>query len=356
MSGMRFAPEFAYRLHWFDGEDAGGDWTLVIRDDLAVNGGTLNNWSITICEPPPAPVCPGGTEPIVVYSSDFEANNGGFTHSGTLDEWEWGLPTFIPITSCNSGTGCWKTDLDGQYENSSNQDLLSPNINLTGFTGAAWVTWSRKYHMENATFDHAFFDVQQVGGASPRRLWEWRDATMTSLVGNPTVTIEESAGWGTFNEDISDYLGQNVELRFHVDTDASVQRGGLAVDDITVTACEQGATPTPTATNTPTATSTNTPAPTSTNTPLPTSTNTPAPTSTNTPAATATSTTTAPTETPTSEAPTATATSGPTNVSVTQLDGRNDVLGLVIPAVIVFMVFVVGISYIQRRRIGRKLN
>jgi subtilisin-like proprotein convertase family protein len=229
-------PELAYRLSWFDYENAGGDWTLTIRDDATGDGGTLSSWSLTICEAPPAPSCPAGSGPQVIYTSDFEANDGGFTHSGVQDEWERGLPTFVPITTCNSGTNCWKTDLDNTYNASSNQDLLSPNINLTGYT-AAWVTWSQRYHMESANFDHAFVDVQQVGGASPRRLWEWLDGTMNNTVGNPTVTIAESAGWGQRHADISDYLGQNTEIRFHVDTDTTVQLGGLAIDDVTVTGC-----------------------------------------------------------------------------------------------------------------------
>ena len=60
------------------------------------------------------------------YTSDFEADDGGFTHSGTADEWERGLPTFAPITTAHSGVNAWKTDLDNTYENNANSDLVSP--------------------------------------------------------------------------------------------------------------------------------------------------------------------------------------------------------------------------------------
>ncbi len=238
VDGMTNAPELAYRLSWFDGEDAGGTWTLVLRDDLAANGGNLLGWSMTICEPAPLPTCTGNSLPVVVYSSDFETGDGGFTHSGTADEWERGLPSFAPITTCNSGTNCWVTDLDNTYDVSSIQDLLSPNINLTGLTGPVILSWAQRYQMENASFDHAFVDVQQVGGATPTRLFEWLDATMTNAVGNPAVTIQESAGWAVYNADISSYAGQNIEARFHLDSDTSVQFAGLAIDDVTVTACQ----------------------------------------------------------------------------------------------------------------------
>lgn len=327
VSGMANMPELAYRLSWFDGEDAGGTWTLVLRDDLALNGGTLNNWSITICEPPPMPVCPGGTDPVLIYSSNFDSDDGGFTHSGTADEWERGLPTFGPITSCNDGsTGCWVTDLDNTYDILSNQDLLSPNLDLTTNVGAAWVTWSQRYQMENATFDHAFVDIQQVGGGSPSRLWEWIDATMTNGVGNPTTTIQESAGWGVYTRDISGYLGQTTELRFHVDSDNTVNFAGLAIDDVTVMSCEPGATPTPTATATATSTATATP----------------------TATATATATVIA------TSTPTATPISNPTNVNVTNFDGQSGGFANFLPTIIFgVMLAVFGLMALRRRLNGR---
>ncbi len=232
-------PELAYRLSWFDGENAGGTWTLDLRDDGAnASGGTLTGWSLRICEQPPPPPCPPGTGPIVVYTSDFELSDRGFTHSGTQDEWARGLPTAAPITTCSSGVNCWKTDLAGTYNASSNQDLLSPAIDLTGIVGPVQASWSQRYQMENATFDHAFVDAQLVGGTNATRLWEWLDATMTNTVGNPTVTIQESSGWSRRVADVSSYAGQSTfQMRFHVDSDTTVQLGGLAIDDVSVIGC-----------------------------------------------------------------------------------------------------------------------
>jgi uncharacterized repeat protein (TIGR01451 family) len=236
-ASMVHQPELAYRLNWFDGEDAGGVWTLVIRDDATGDGGTLNSWSLTICEPPPPPSCPAGFIQETVYSSNFEADDGGFTHSGAQDEWERGLPSLVPIITCNSGTNCWKTDLDNTYNTSSSQDLLSPNINLTGYSPPVIVSWAQRYHIESTSFDHAFVDAQEAGGANPIRLFEWLGATMNNTVGNPTVTIAESAGWANFNGRADALAGLNAELRFHLDSDTTVQLAGLAIDDVAVTAC-----------------------------------------------------------------------------------------------------------------------
>jgi len=237
-ASWRNQPELAYRLSWFDGEDAGGNWTLTLRDDATGDGGTLNSWSITVCEPPPPPTCPPGFASQTVYTTDFEAGDAGFTHSGTADEWERGLPTFIPITTCNSGVNCWKTDLDNTYNASSSQDLLSPNIDLTGLTPPVIVNWAQRYHIESASFDHAFVDARQVGmPANSVRLFEHLAATMNNTVGNPGVAIAESSGWSRYSARVDALAGLNTELLFHLDSDTTVQLTGLAIDDVSVTAC-----------------------------------------------------------------------------------------------------------------------
>jgi uncharacterized repeat protein (TIGR01451 family) len=238
VQGESFTPELAYRLSWFDGQPAGGTWTLTLRDDATGDGGTLNAWSITVCEPLPPPSCAPGFAPTTVFTTDFESSDAGFTHSGTGDEWERGTPAFTPITTCNSGANCFKTDLDNTYNASSSQDLLSPSINLAGLTAPVLVSWAQKYHLESANFDHALVEAREVGvPANAVRLFDWDGATMNNTVGNPTVTVAEAAGWGVFTAQIDSLAGLDTELRFHLDADTTVQLSGLAIDDITVTAC-----------------------------------------------------------------------------------------------------------------------
>ncbi len=232
-------PENLYRLAYYDGENAGGVWTLVLRDDATGDGGTLNSWSITVCEPP-------ASQPeTTIFSADFESGDAGFTHSGTQDEWERGLPATVATTTtspvadfstCSSGSNCWKTDLDNTYNASSSQDLLSPSIDLTSQTGNIRLKWAQRFQMESATFDHARVVVQQVGNpASARTVWEWMGATMTASVGSPAVNIGASSGWSQMEADISDFAGSNVEVIFHLDSDTTVNFGGWAIDDFAVT-------------------------------------------------------------------------------------------------------------------------
>jgi subtilisin-like proprotein convertase family protein len=239
MSGMVYQPPASRRLDWFDHQNAGGTWTLQVYDDLANNGGVLQAWSLTICEPPPPPSCPVGYEPVTVFSTDFEADDGGFTSSGVQNEWQWGVPNFAPITTCSSGANCWVTDLTGTYNASSNQDLFAPAIDLSGYSGPVIMRWAQKHQIENANWDNAFVDVQEVGGANPTRLWEWLGPTMSNqTVGSPTVTIPQSAGWSQRWADISAYAGQSIEARFNLSSDSSINFAGLAIDDFSVIACQ----------------------------------------------------------------------------------------------------------------------
>lgn len=261
LRGVRYKPENnstagtastsgAYRLNWFDGIDAGGTWTLDLRDDLAnTSGGTLTSWALRICEAPPPPTCAAGFAPVTVYTTNFETGDGGFTSGGTNNQWARGLPataattTANPIAafdSCNSGSNCFKTNLTGPYAASSNQDLLSPAIDLTGLQPPVVVNWAQRHQVETANFDRYFVDLQQVGGANAVRLYEWLDPTPISAsagTGNPQVNIGGAVGWGVLSRRADSLAGQNVELRFNLTSDSSVQFGGVAVDDVSITAC-----------------------------------------------------------------------------------------------------------------------
>lgn len=235
LNGLVLQPEREYRLGWFQGMKAKGTWTLVMKDDAGGDAGILEGWALEIVPMAAEPAVAAPLARAVIYQTDFETSDGGFTHLGVNNEWEWGTPTAAPITTANSGTRCWKTDLDGTYEFSSNQDLISPPIDLAGVSGPILLHWAQKHQMENATFDHAYVEVREVGGANPRKVWEYLDGTMTTNSGNPQITLQESAGWASMRADISDYAGKKIEVRFHLESDTIVNLGGLAVDDVMVT-------------------------------------------------------------------------------------------------------------------------
>ena len=236
LSGTQVQPELNSRLAWFDGQKAAGTWTLQIADDTSAMVGTLNSWSLRICQQPEPPACSPGFTPITIFSTDFETNLSGFTSAGTVNEWEYGTPTLDPISSCSSGTNCWKTDLDGGYDASTSQDLLSPIIQIPVLASQINLSWAQKYQMESATFDHAWVEIYEAGdGLAATRLWEWLDGSMSTQIG--LVTIQEAAGWGSYHRDIQNYAGKSIQVKFHLDSDSSVSYSGLAVDDFKITGC-----------------------------------------------------------------------------------------------------------------------
>src|SRR5207249_20215 len=111
------------------------------------------------------------------------------------------------------------------------------SISLSGLAAPITASWAQMYHLESATYDTSSVQVRKVGGASPTTLFQFLDATMTTVVGAPPATIEESAGWGLYSADISSYAGNSVELRFNLTSDVMVDYSGLGVDDVTAAGC-----------------------------------------------------------------------------------------------------------------------
>ncbi|WP_165372219.1 proprotein convertase P-domain-containing protein [Emticicia agri] len=235
VNNIVYQPPKEYRLEWFKGQLTQGTWTLTIADDTADNAGQLNSWGIEIEE----------QEPVIgtltsIYTNDFETNDGGFIHSGAQDEWERGTPTFAPITTANSGTKCWKTDLDNTYNFNANFDLISPNIYIPAIgNNNAYLSWAQKFQFagtDNAdTHAYAYVEIQEVGTVNRKRVWEWLGPTMVGNVGSPSVTINEAAGWGLSRVNINDFATKTIRVIFHFESDASNTRlAGWAIDDVDI--------------------------------------------------------------------------------------------------------------------------
>jgi MYXO-CTERM domain-containing protein len=233
--GLAVQPENAFRLRWLDGGSAAGTWTLRIDDDTIGNTGTLERWGLTVCPAAAPPACAAGLSRVAVYTADFETTDDGFIHAGPADEWERGTPSAAPIADCHGGAGCWKTDLDGGYDASSDQILASPPIDLTGFEGPFELEWAQKYQLENAQYDHAWVDVSLPGGEDARRVFEHRDGTMAATMG--ATLMQQAAGWAVHRADVSSYALSGLQVTFHLDSDAVGHYAGMAIDDVRVTGC-----------------------------------------------------------------------------------------------------------------------
>ncbi len=156
----------------------------------------------------------------VAYFQDFEDNNGSYTHSGTYDEWQWGLPLIWP-GRCASGTHCWGTDLDHFYENSSNQTLQSPAINLSSIPAGSTITvdWWQALEIESSAWDHAYADVYING-------------TWINMWNHTAGTIR--ADWTQRSFDISSAAGSTIYLRWRLTSDGSIVYSGYYIDAVRI--------------------------------------------------------------------------------------------------------------------------
>ncbi|MFC7774886.1 T9SS type A sorting domain-containing protein [Flavobacterium sp. GCM10027622] len=230
LDGVVFTPENNSWLSGFKNSNSQGTWTLTIHDDTNnTSTGTLNSWSIDILTEPDNLF--GGT---LVYGNDFEANDGGMTHSGTADSWAYGTPTSAPLTTAFSGTKCWKTNLTGTYPASSTNTLVTPEIDLTGVsTGTSYVKWAMKSQIESASFDFFKITAEEVGGLNRVvELFNWYGATQTTTLGTAGGTIQLSNAWSVNYADVSIFNGSKFVLKFNLITDTTVQLAGVAIDDI----------------------------------------------------------------------------------------------------------------------------
>ncbi len=247
LKGVALMPELGSKFDQLRGMKSNGVWTLDLFDDTAgANGGTLTSWSIDILEDPLSTQSAAYSS---IFNADFEVDDNGFTHSGTGDQWARGLPATVATSAANpvaafnnanSGVNCFKTNLTGTYAASSIQELKSPAIDLTAVTANVVIlSWAMKYQIESASFDHLRVIVREVGvPTNSKEVFVWLGATQTVQAGNPAINVPMSSGWGTYYVDVSEFKGKIIEIVFHLDTDTTIQLGGVAVDDVSVKVSE----------------------------------------------------------------------------------------------------------------------
>jgi len=172
----------------------------------------------------------------VIYSSDFEADDGGWTGSGTggfAGDWEYEANydsssytgAYVPPPGANSGTGLWGTEVFGDYENSGEESLLSQTFDLSLYQGVKlnFYSWSNVF----TTFDFTFIEVNGdlVAGSDGS--------------GAPQMLSNDSGSsgstWVQEIVDLSAYDGMSsVDVTFGLSATTVVNRAGWYIDDVSI--------------------------------------------------------------------------------------------------------------------------
>lgn len=170
-------------------------------------------------------------EAVTFFQDDMEAGAGDWTHAGSNDPWQWGVPTSGP-NGAHSGTKLWATNLIGNYPSSANASLTTPPITLTGVPTAA-LQFAHWYSLESG-FDYGFVEVTTDGGTTWNEL-----ARYTS----PGYWGGQPVGWERPLLDLSSYVGQTIQIRFRLKSDSSMNYAGWYIDDVWVAGTTSGGMP-----------------------------------------------------------------------------------------------------------------
>ncbi|MBN1150280.1 choice-of-anchor J domain-containing protein [candidate division WOR-3 bacterium] len=165
-----------------------------------------------------------------VFAEDFESGSAGWTHGGNFDEWELGIPSVGPVNS-HSGSYCWGTDLDGDYEDNSDNWLLSPLIELPSLSTVYldfWIWNSIEDDNPYYTTDYAWVEVSADGCVTFEPV-----CSKTGGI-NDDPEIPDVGGWSKIVLDLHKYAGDKIYVRFRFRSDVSIHSTGTYIDDVSI--------------------------------------------------------------------------------------------------------------------------
>jgi hypothetical protein len=196
-------------------------------------------WSFTTEIPPGS--CGPGTVPNVLYSTDFESGDAGWTHSGTGDTWA------LSSANPNSGSIAYHAD---DVATVSDQRLVSPAVVLPTGQDPLSLQFFNYQELEDSSsgcWDGGILEVSDNGGATwtqvldPALLTDPYDGIVSSSFGNPLAGLPAWCGdpqpYLNSIVDLNAYAGSTVQFRFRLGTDTSVNHPGWDIDDVVVQSC-----------------------------------------------------------------------------------------------------------------------
>lgn len=186
------------------------------------NSNTSHGWYIDDLQFSEGAMYHGNPERFENYAPNWMSSHG---------LWEIGTPETGP-PSAYSGTRCWGTNLDGNYQYGAYDRLRTPPITLDNTTGLAlrFQHWF-SFGTYNGT-DYGVVSIRPEGG-------EW---TEISIHFN-----SQSSDWSQFTYGLDEYAGQTVQFSFLIvdvhNYDNSNMGSGWYIDDFEIFGMSQGEPP-----------------------------------------------------------------------------------------------------------------
>jgi len=173
------------------------------------------------------------------YFTDFESGAGSWIGQGGFNQWQYGTPAANTINSAYSGQFAWATNLTGNYQNNSDDNLYSPFFDMSSLLQCE-LSFYHWYNFEG-TWDGGRIDFSSNGGTSWQTLGTGSSTVGTNWYNYTNLISSSQPGWSaTSNQWIQSvhplfFLNNNaglVQFRFNMSTDGSVNGyNGWAIDD-----------------------------------------------------------------------------------------------------------------------------
>lgn len=168
------------------------------------------------------------------YLQDFENGAGNWYAEGHNSTWQLGTPESIKINKAASGTNAWKTSLRGSYNDNELSYLYSPCFNTAALT-TPYLSFSLALDIEQckqSVCDAAWMEYS-LDGVNWMKLGAYGSGT--NWYNRQGDNVWDSAAfkrWHVASIDLP--KAQSLQLRFVIQSDASLIKEGIAVDDIHV--------------------------------------------------------------------------------------------------------------------------
>lgn len=175
-----------------------------------------------------------------IFCTDFEIDDGGFTHQllagenqEGADDWQWGTPAGLggDPDAASSGNYVWGNDLggeingqqyNGEYQNGKHNQLASPDFDVSGYDQVV-LTFDRWLTVEDGVYDQA-----QVT-ANGEQIW--RNHSSSESVGDEH---HQDRQWSHQSLLVDVATAETVQFTWEVSSDRGLTMGGWNIDNVCV--------------------------------------------------------------------------------------------------------------------------
>ena len=170
------------------------------------------------------------------YLQDFETSDGSWYSSGNNNSWEYGTPASAKINRAASGSKAWKTRTAGNYNDLEFSYLYSPCFDISGMT-IPTLSFSVALDLEDcgSTLCDGAYMEYSADGKIWQRLGAYNQGTNwynKNYTGNNLWSVQNYHRWHVATIPLPTTGLTQLRLRFVVSSDMSVNKDGIAVDDI----------------------------------------------------------------------------------------------------------------------------